>query len=75
MNGSIDTLHALSLPARRHLLDPEPIKAEATVAFGRDPADGGYELRADLVVSWPGVADETAARCSHRRPPCAPTRR
>lgn len=52
---------ALSLLARRHLLDPEPITVEATVAFGRDPADGGYELRADLVVSWPGVASETAA--------------
>ncbi|WP_157250733.1 Ohr family peroxiredoxin [Nonomuraea typhae] len=51
---------ALSLLARRHLLDPEPITVEATVALGRDPADGGYQLRADLVVSWPGVDDDTA---------------
>ncbi|MFI6499311.1 Ohr family peroxiredoxin [Nonomuraea typhae] len=51
---------ALSLLARRHLLDPEPITVEATVAFGRDPADGGYQLRADLVVTWPGVEDDMA---------------
>ncbi|WP_221762752.1 Ohr family peroxiredoxin [Nonomuraea sp. WAC 01424] len=51
---------ALSLLARRHLLDPESITVEATVAFGRDPADGGYQLHADLVVSWPGVESETA---------------
>lgn len=51
---------ALSLLARRHLLDPGPITVEVTVAFGRDPADGGYELRADLVVTWPGVERDTA---------------
>jgi osmotically inducible protein OsmC len=51
---------ALSLLARRHLLDPGPITVEATVAFGRDPADGGYQLRADLAVTWPGVAREAA---------------
>ncbi|MEV4115997.1 Ohr family peroxiredoxin [Nonomuraea sp. NPDC049695] len=51
---------ALSLLARRHLLDPGPIAVEASVAFGRDPADGGYQLRADLVVSWPGVDRDTA---------------
>jgi osmotically inducible protein OsmC len=51
---------ALSLLARRHLLDPEPITVEATVAVGRDPADGGYQLRADLVVAWPGVERDTA---------------
>jgi Ohr subfamily peroxiredoxin len=51
---------ALSLLARRHALDPGPITVEATVAFGRDPADGGYQIRADLVVTWPGVARETA---------------
>ncbi|MEU6998722.1 Ohr family peroxiredoxin [Nonomuraea sp. NPDC046570] len=50
---------ALSLLARRHLLDPESITVDATVAFGRDPADGGYQLRADLVVTWPGVERET----------------
>ncbi|MFI6294698.1 Ohr family peroxiredoxin [Nonomuraea sp. NPDC050790] len=52
---------ALSLLARRHLLDPEELSVEATVAFGRDPADGGYQLRADLVVSWPGVDQKAAA--------------
>ncbi|MGN9787976.1 Ohr family peroxiredoxin [Nonomuraea sp. ZG12] len=52
---------ALSMLARRHLLDPEHITVEATVAFGRDPADGGYEPHADLVVSWPGVESEKAA--------------
>lgn len=51
---------ALSLLARRNLLDPGPITVEATVTFGRDPADGGYQLRADVAVSWPGVAPETA---------------
>ncbi|MFF4625018.1 Ohr family peroxiredoxin [Nonomuraea jabiensis] len=52
---------ALSLLARRHLLDPAAISVEATVAFGRDPADGGYQLRADLVVNWPGVDTAAAA--------------
>ncbi|MBF8185265.1 Ohr family peroxiredoxin [Nonomuraea sp. K274] len=51
---------ALSLLARQHSLDPGPITVEASVAFGRDPADGGYQLRADLVVTWPGVERETA---------------
>ncbi|MFI7132741.1 Ohr family peroxiredoxin [Nonomuraea sp. NPDC050153] len=52
---------ALSLLARRHLLDPGAITVEATVAFGRDPADGGYQLSADLMVTWPGVDPDTAA--------------
>ncbi len=52
---------ALSLVARQHLLDPVPITVEVSVAFGRDPADGGYQLRADLVVNWPGVERDTAA--------------
>jgi osmotically inducible protein OsmC len=52
----------LSLVARENLLDPAPIIVEATVAFGRDPADGGYLLQADLVVSWPEVERETATR-------------
>jgi Ohr subfamily peroxiredoxin len=52
---------ALSLLARRHLLDPGPITVAATVAVGRDPADGGYRLRADLVVTWPGAERETVA--------------
>ncbi|MFD0885615.1 Ohr family peroxiredoxin, partial [Streptosporangium algeriense] len=51
---------ALSLLARRHLLDPASITVEATVAFGRDPEDGGYQLRADLVVNWPGVEPDRA---------------
>jgi Ohr subfamily peroxiredoxin len=50
----------LSLLARQHLLDPGSITVEAIVAFGRDPADGGYQLRADLVVTWPGVERDTA---------------
>ncbi len=59
--GFAACLHgALSLVARRHSLDPAPITIEATVAFGRDPADGGYQLRADLAVTWPGVAREAA---------------
>jgi Ohr subfamily peroxiredoxin len=53
---------ALSLVARQHLLDPAPITVEAAVAFGRDPGNGGYLLRADLVVSWPGVERATATR-------------
>ncbi|TYB64875.1 Ohr family peroxiredoxin [Nonomuraea sp. PA05] len=51
---------ALSMLARQHLLDPAPIIVEATVTFGRDPADGGYQLRADLAVTWPGVDRDTA---------------
>jgi Ohr subfamily peroxiredoxin len=52
----------LSLLARENLLDPAPITVEASVALGRDPADGGYRLQADLVVSWPEVERETATR-------------
>ncbi|MEV4173384.1 Ohr family peroxiredoxin [Nonomuraea sp. NPDC049709] len=51
----------LSLLARRSLLDPATIAVEVAVAVGRDPADGGYQLRADLVVDWPGVERDTAA--------------
>jgi osmotically inducible protein OsmC len=51
---------ALSLLARQEGLDPAAISVEATVAFGRDPEDGGYLLHVDLVVRWPGVAPETA---------------
>jgi len=53
---------ALSLVVRRESLDPAPITVEATVAFGRDPADGGYLLEAGLVVSWPNADRETANR-------------
>lgn len=52
---------ALSLVARQVPLDPTPISVAATVAFGRDPEDGGYLLRIDLVVKWPGIGPETAA--------------
>lgn len=52
---------ALSLLARQEALDPAAISVVATVAFGRDLEDGGYLLRVDLVVRWPGVAHETAA--------------
>lgn len=51
---------ALSLVARQEELDPAAIAVEATVAFGRDPADGGYLLRVDLVVGWPGIDPEIA---------------
>jgi Ohr subfamily peroxiredoxin len=51
---------ALSLLARREALDPAAISVVATVAFGRDPQDGGYLLHVDLVVRWPGVAPDTA---------------
>jgi Ohr subfamily peroxiredoxin len=51
---------ALSLLARQEGLDPAAISVEATVAFGRDPEEGGYLLHVDLVVRWPGVAPETA---------------
>lgn len=52
---------ALSLVARQEELDPVVISVDATVAFGRDPEDGGYLLHVDLVVNWPGVASELAA--------------
>ncbi|MGW4574565.1 Ohr family peroxiredoxin [Streptomyces tendae] len=51
---------ALSLLARQEALDPATISVVATVAFGRDPEDGGYLLRVDLVVRWPGVDPATA---------------
>ncbi|MCX5358557.1 Ohr family peroxiredoxin [Streptomyces sp. NBC_00124] len=52
---------ALSLVARQAALDPVPISVDATVAFGRDPEDGGYLLHVDLVVKWPGIDPEIAA--------------
>ncbi|MFD8692873.1 Ohr family peroxiredoxin [Streptomyces sp. NPDC059651] len=52
---------ALSLVARQEELDPAVISVEATVAFGRDPGDGGYLLRVGLEVKWPGVDPEIAA--------------
>ncbi|MFF3374096.1 Ohr family peroxiredoxin [Streptomyces sp. NPDC002680] len=52
---------ALSLVARQVPLDPTVITVEATVAFGRDPEDGGYLLRVDLLVRWPGIDPEVAA--------------
>lgn len=52
---------ALSLLARGEHLDPGGIEISATVAFGRDPSDGGYLLTADLLVDWPGVPAEAAA--------------
>ncbi|MFG3321338.1 Ohr family peroxiredoxin [Streptomyces sp. NPDC048171] len=51
---------ALSLLARQEALDPAEISVVATVAFGRAPGDGGYLLRVDLVVRWPGVDPATA---------------
>jgi Ohr subfamily peroxiredoxin len=61
--GFAASLHgALSLTARQHSLDPTSIMVEATVALGRDPADGGYLIQAGLLVNWPGVARETATR-------------
>lgn len=52
---------ALSLVARQEELDPAPIRVAATVAFGRDPEDGGYLLHIDLVVRWPDIDPEIAA--------------
>ncbi|MEU0228473.1 Ohr family peroxiredoxin [Streptomyces sp. NPDC006284] len=52
---------ALALVARQEGLDPAEISVAATVAFGRDPGDGGYLLSVDLVVRWPGVTREVAA--------------
>ncbi|MEU9343198.1 Ohr family peroxiredoxin [Streptomyces sp. NPDC048278] len=46
---------ALSLVARQAALDPTAIRVEATVAFGRDPEDGGYLLHVDLAIKWPDV--------------------
>ncbi|MEU9539531.1 Ohr family peroxiredoxin [Streptomyces mirabilis] len=52
---------AVTLLARQATLDPTPISVEATVAFGRDPEDGGYVLHVDLVVTWPDIDPEVAA--------------
>ncbi|MFB4299841.1 Ohr family peroxiredoxin [Actinomadura sp. NTSP31] len=52
----------LALLARRHALDPVPITVDASVAVGRDPADGGYLLQTELLVKWPGADSATAAR-------------
>jgi osmotically inducible protein OsmC len=52
---------ALSLVARQAALDPSVISVAATVAFGRDPEDGGYLLHVDLVVRWPDVDPAVAA--------------
>ncbi|MEV7387405.1 Ohr family peroxiredoxin [Streptomyces sp. NPDC091215] len=52
---------ALSLVARQAALDPAAISVEATVAFGRDPEDGGYLLHVDLRVEWPDIDPVVAA--------------
>ncbi|WP_431963720.1 Ohr family peroxiredoxin [Actinacidiphila sp. bgisy160] len=52
---------ALSLVARQAGRNPALIAVEASVAFGRDPRDGGYLVQADLVVTWPGTDAATAA--------------
>ena len=52
---------ALSLMTRQAALDPSVISVAATVAFGRDPADGGYLLHVDVVVKWPDVDPAVAA--------------
>jgi Ohr subfamily peroxiredoxin len=52
---------ALSLVARQAALDPAMISVDATVAFGRDPEDGGYLLHIDLVVKWPDIDPAVAA--------------
>nr|WP_083977510.1 Ohr family peroxiredoxin [Herbidospora sakaeratensis] len=57
---------ALSLAARRHHLDPSSISVAATVAFGRDPADDGYRVSVDLVVTWPDADPDVAARLVSR---------
>ncbi|MEV7141633.1 Ohr family peroxiredoxin [Streptomyces tauricus] len=57
---------ALSLVARQEALDPGLISVSATVAFGRDPGDGGYLLRVDLVVAWPGADPEVATALMER---------
>lgn len=57
---------ALSLLARQEAFDPAAISVLATVAFGRDPEDGGYLLHVDLVVRWPGVPRETATSLMER---------
>jgi lipoyl-dependent peroxiredoxin len=51
---------ALSLLARQEGVDPSAATIDASVAFGRDPADGGYLLTAELVVHWPGIDTEVA---------------
>ncbi|RPF30467.1 Ohr family peroxiredoxin [Streptomyces sp. TLI_185] len=57
---------ALSLLARGEALDPAAISVVATVAFGRDPEEGGYLLHVDLVVQWPGVDPDTAGALMDR---------
>ncbi|GAA3830175.1 Ohr family peroxiredoxin [Streptomyces chiangmaiensis] len=52
---------ALSLVARQARLDTAAISVEATVAFGRDPEDGGYSVSVGLVVTWPGIDPVVAA--------------
>ena len=52
---------ALSLLARGAGLDPAGVRIDSTVAFGRDPSDGGYLITAELLVDWPGVPADTAA--------------
>jgi Ohr subfamily peroxiredoxin len=46
---------AFSLLARQQKVEFSRASIDATVAFGRDPADGGYLLTADFLVKWPGA--------------------
>lgn len=51
---------ALSLIARRAKVGVEAMTVAVEVSFGRDPADGGYALVADLRIRMPGVARTVA---------------
>ncbi|MCT9124844.1 Ohr family peroxiredoxin [Cupriavidus gilardii] len=46
---------ALSLLAQREQIDVTAATVAVKVSFGRDPADGGYGLTADIHIRMPGV--------------------
>jgi len=51
---------ALSLVAKRAHVDVAAMTVAVEVAFGRDPADGGYALIADVRIRLPGVERHVA---------------
>ena len=52
---------AMTMLARRKRLDVEEAEITVEVGIGKDPADGGFKLQADITGTFPaGITDEQA---------------
>ena len=51
----------MTMLARRKRLDVEEAEITVEVGIGKDPADGGFKLQADITGTFPaGITDEQA---------------